>query len=479
MTYYEELGVAPDAPAAEIRQAYRVLARLVHPDGQADEQVRDMAERQMKRLNDILATLLDARRRREYDDSLRALVDAPAASYRQPVVRFRPRPQPWRRRVPGWANAVLLNWFWIVPAVTILGVGCWYVAADNSPSAAETGRTGATLEQPNSAARPAPGAPRRKAGPAALGGSRPRGVDAVAGARETAARDAVPLTEPGRFFPAPAPEPRPAAPPATAGPESSSASASAPSAPPSLAVPPAPGGPEPSSASASARSAPPLPAVPPAPGGPEPSGAPASARSAPPLPAVPFAPAGPEPSSAPASARSAPPSLAAPPAPAGPEPSSASAPARSAPPSLAAPPAPGGPEPSSARAPARSAPPSFAGEWLCVPESGDPSAPGVYPATYVEFLLREEHGELSGSYRARYRIPDQAVSPEVLFRAQGKSPDGESARLGWTSADGSRGEVEMRLHGPNAMSVTWWTTEFGRGVSLASGSARLLRRQAP
>jgi hypothetical protein len=379
MTYYEELGVAPDAPAAEIRQAYRVLARLVHPDGQADEQVRDMAERQMKRLNDILATLLDARRRREYDDSLRALVDAPAASYRQPVVRFRPRPQPWRRRVPGWANAVLLNWFWIVPAVTILGVGCWYVAADNSPSAAETGRTGATLEQPNSAARPAPGAPRRKAGPAALGGSRPRGVDAVAGARETAARDAVPLTEPGRFFPAPAPEPRPAAPPATAGPESSSASASAPSAPPSPAVPPAPGG----------------------------------------------------------------------------------------------------PEPSSARAPARSAPPSFAGEWLCVPESGDPSAPGVYPATYVEFLLREEHGELSGSYRARYRIPDQAVSPEVLFRAQGKSPDGESARLGWTSADGSRGEVEMRLHGPNAMSVTWWTTEFGRGVSLASGSARLLRRQAP
>jgi hypothetical protein len=97
----------------------------------------------------------------------------------------------------------------------------------------------------------------------------------------------------------------------------------------------------------------------------------------------------------------------------------------------------------------------------------------------VEFLLTEAHGELSGNYRALYRIPDRAVSPEVLFRAQGKSQDGQFAKLGWTSADGARGEVEVRLHGPNAMSITWWTTEFGRHPSLASGSANLLRQQTP
>jgi hypothetical protein len=97
----------------------------------------------------------------------------------------------------------------------------------------------------------------------------------------------------------------------------------------------------------------------------------------------------------------------------------------------------------------------------------------------VEFLLTEEHGELSGIYRARYRIPDRAVSPEVQFRARGKSPDGESAKLGWTSTDGARGELEMRLHGANAMSVAWWTTGFGRRESLASGSATLLRQRAP
>jgi hypothetical protein len=137
------------------------------------------------------------------------------------------------------------------------------------------------------------------------------------------------------------------------------------------------------------------------------------------------------------------------------------------------------PDFSNALAPSRSAAPSFAGNWLYVPAGGDVPAPGSYPATYVELLLTEEHGGLSGSYRARYRIPDLAVSPEVLFRVQGKSPAAGPAKLGWTSADGARGEVEMTLHGPNLMSVAWWTTEFGRRASLASGTSKLLRLRAP
>ena len=392
MTYYEELGVAPNAPASEIRQAYRVLARLVHPDGQADERVRGMAERQMKRLNDLLATLLDPRRRREYDDSLPAPVAAPAANaaakYRQPGVRFRPRPEPRPRRVPEWAYAVLLNWFWIVPATVILGVGCWYVAADNFPSAAETGRQAATLDRPHPVAQSAPNAPGEKTRRALREASHPPVAAAFVGARQTAPQPSrvempaslvVPAREPGRFFPAPAAEPR-------------------------LATPPAPATADTSTALASARSAPP---------------------------------------------------------------------------SLAAPPAPATADDSTALASARSASPSFAGEWLNVPESEAPSTPGVYLPSYVEFLLTEENGELSGNFRARYRIPDRAVSPEVLFRARGKPSAGESARLEWTSVDGARGEVEMQLHGSNGMSVTWWTTEFGRHPSLTSGSAKLLRQYSP
>src|ERR1035437_9549291 len=70
MNHYEELGVGCDAPTEEIRQAYKTLVRLLHPDGQTDGKLKAMAERQMQRLNGILEVLTDPQRRREYDEGL-------------------------------------------------------------------------------------------------------------------------------------------------------------------------------------------------------------------------------------------------------------------------------------------------------------------------------------------------------------------------------------------------------------------------
>ena len=72
MNYYEELGLPPSASPEEIRQAYKSLARLLHPDRQSDTHLRKMAELQMTRLNDILAELSDPVRRQRYDAMLQA-----------------------------------------------------------------------------------------------------------------------------------------------------------------------------------------------------------------------------------------------------------------------------------------------------------------------------------------------------------------------------------------------------------------------
>lgn len=72
MTHYEVLGVAPGAPAAEVRRAYLRLARTHHPDRHAEATAdeRAAAEQRMRSANEAWAVLGDPARRRAYDDQL-------------------------------------------------------------------------------------------------------------------------------------------------------------------------------------------------------------------------------------------------------------------------------------------------------------------------------------------------------------------------------------------------------------------------
>ena len=64
--YYEVLGVAPDARAADIKRAYRRLARRYHPDISGDE--RTATFREVTRAYEVLG---NPDRRRTYDAALR------------------------------------------------------------------------------------------------------------------------------------------------------------------------------------------------------------------------------------------------------------------------------------------------------------------------------------------------------------------------------------------------------------------------
>lgn len=89
--YYETLGVKPDASEAEIKAAYRKLARKYHPDRNKDAG----AEERFKAINEANEVLRDAEKRRSYDQ-LRA------GGYRSGE-QFRPPPG-WQQQAQGFGD---------------------------------------------------------------------------------------------------------------------------------------------------------------------------------------------------------------------------------------------------------------------------------------------------------------------------------------------------------------------------------------
>jgi hypothetical protein len=323
MDAYDELGVTRDASEEQIRQAYKTLVRLLHPDRHEDANLKAAAERQMRRLNELAAMLADPERRAQYDRTL----DAPIAAYPAPGEA---PPQVVRR--------LEHSGFWAaMAAVSLIAAAVWLALP---PRQAPPRRTPEPQLAPgqNAATSPAP-AMRRN-----------------------------PLSAPSQpvraeWKPAPAQE----------------------SALPLLEV------------------------VPEAP--------------------VPFVP----PAALPAAIR-----------------------ARPAPPE-----APSGSE--------------YTGYWLAA-QGLEEVDHGSYPAVYVELNLTEESGALTGSYRARYRVPDKAIPAEVALRLRGQLPLGRSGRVNWESGR-ARGVLQMSLRSPGLMSVSWWATELGAQPGLVSGSAMLVRQQ--
>ncbi len=67
--FYAALGVAKDASAADIKKAYRKLARTHHPDANAEGPGRVAAETKFKEISEAYDVLSDAKRRKEYDEA--------------------------------------------------------------------------------------------------------------------------------------------------------------------------------------------------------------------------------------------------------------------------------------------------------------------------------------------------------------------------------------------------------------------------
>ncbi|MFE0427576.1 DnaJ domain-containing protein, partial [Streptomyces sp. NPDC058953] len=64
--YYKVLGVPKDATEAEIKKAYRKLAREYHPDANKNDTKAEERFKEISEANDVLG---DAKRRKEYDEA--------------------------------------------------------------------------------------------------------------------------------------------------------------------------------------------------------------------------------------------------------------------------------------------------------------------------------------------------------------------------------------------------------------------------
>src|ERR1700756_4253979 len=64
--YYKTLGVAKTAKSAEIKTAYRKLARKYHPDANKGD---SSAEERFKEISEAYSVLSDEKRRKEYDEA--------------------------------------------------------------------------------------------------------------------------------------------------------------------------------------------------------------------------------------------------------------------------------------------------------------------------------------------------------------------------------------------------------------------------
>jgi hypothetical protein len=126
--------------------------------------------------------------------------------------------------------------------------------------------------------------------------------------------------------------------------------------------------------------------------------------------------------------------------------------------------------------PVKDLPKKWAGNWLYFPNPTEPNK-AQYVAEYIELALTDQDGMLNGTYWSRYRVTDQAISPEVRFRLEGRSTDTNTLNLHWISADGAEGESQLILDTSDTMTLNWWTVHFGTKPGLSSGTARLVRQR--
>ena len=398
MNYYEQLGLTPGASSEEIKDAYRALMRLLHPDFHSDPQLREVAEQQVKKWNAIYAILSDPERRRQYDRA-----QAEARERAVPIIVHAP-PPPARG---SFVNRSSAAWIAAVAAFALLLV--WMASRPTPAGPSYNHEAGASIVDPGSkpvpSAEPLPQTPGEHEAELQAIANSAKQVDAKQTEAKQASEDAnalrlhlvqamnerdSALAEVSRLQARLSSERMERA---------ALASKERPSRQKEREVAEVKSEPKPEMR-ADAR-----------------LGGEGSRIGAAPPPVI---------------------------------------------------------APTVAPVPVLVARSPIAGSWFYQKPTVAPKNKDLYPPEFIETVITEDHGQVKGTYHARYHVPNRPVSPDVSFQFAGKV-NGDSGSLQWNGSGGSRGEVTLKLTTDHGLKVDWTASQLGT-LGFYRGTAVLVRK---
>ncbi len=113
----------------------------------------------------------------------------------------------------------------------------------------------------------------------------------------------------------------------------------------------------------------------------------------------------------------------------------------------------------------------LSGLWTYTINPGEAPAKWSYAAQYVHLEVEVQNGKLSGTYRSRYKVPDETNQAELNFKFSGPA---EGRRFDWVNREG-KGEIYLSLQAGGVMNVSWKTHRDGGVGGLAAASTSLFR----
>jgi len=117
----------------------------------------------------------------------------------------------------------------------------------------------------------------------------------------------------------------------------------------------------------------------------------------------------------------------------------------------------------------------FSGVWV-LPRPKLDAVVSAFTPESVDLIVSGQAGKIQGRYRALYPGMGATEPPMVRFYFEGTC-NNDIANAPWTSDDGSKGEIQMKLASYNALQLVWSVTDAANMNGPATGTVALVRKR--